>query len=125
MRGTIDHKRVAAINELVTGWMVPVFKRTDPFNGRVLNGLGPDDFQRVQAGYGCPDCLAVFKTYLAVCPACGFTRNVADDVEAPPADWVAHLEDRRNGTGPANPLASFDEFMAEVNADRDIEHRRL
>lgn len=119
----IDQQRVDAINELVVGWMEPVFKRTDPISGEILNGLAPSDFQRVRSGYGCPRCLAVFKTYLVRCPVCRFIRNIEDDIVAPPQHWVDHLKDRETyETG--KPL-TFDEFMAEVARDPDIEKQRL
>lgn len=119
----IDQQQVDAINELVVGWMEPVFKRTDPVTGHVLNGLGPSDFRRVQAGYGCPRCLAIFRTYLVSCPVCRFVRNLEEDVVAPPQHWVDHLKDRE-AVESGVPL-SFDEFMSEVLSDPDIEKQRL
>lgn len=119
----IDQQRVDAINDLVIGWMDPIFTREDPATKEVLNGLGPEDFHRVRAGYGCPKCLAVFKTYLVQCPVCRFTRNVEEDIVAPPQHWVDHLEDRKSYAD-GKPL-SFDDFMREVNADHSIEKRRL
>ena len=119
----IDQARVDAINELVIGWMEPIFVREDPVTREVLNGLGPEDFNRVRSGYGCPKCLAVFKTYLVQCPVCKFTRNIEEDIVAPPQHWVDHLADRdKIATG--TPL-SVDEFLAEVARDPNIEKQRL
>ena len=119
----IDQQRVDSINELVVGWMEPVFTREDPITGHVLNGLGPQDFHRVRSGYGCPKCLAIFRTYLVQCPVCHFVRDIEEDIVAPPQHWVDHLEDRKSYAS-GTPL-SFDDFMREVNADPDIEKRRL
>jgi hypothetical protein len=110
------------LDRLVVGWMTPVLYRDDPATGRRLNGLGPKDFQRVMAGYGCPDCLAKFATYLSKCPVCSFQRDVAADVEAPPSEWVDWLAE---DDGPAGIPLSVDEFLSEVARDPDIEQRRL
>ena len=122
-RLAIDQQQVDAINELVIGWMEPIFTREDPITKHVLNGLGPKDFQRVKSGYGCPKCLAVFKTYLVQCPVCRFQRNIEEDITSPPQEWVDHLEDRKAYA--SGKSLSFDEFMREVNSDSSIEKRRL
>lgn len=119
----IDQARVDAINELVVGWMDPIFTREDPITKQVLNGLGPEDFTRVKSGYGCPKCLAIFKTYLVQCPVCKFTRNLEEDIVAPPQHWVDHLADRARL--PEGTPVSFDDFMREINADPNIEKQRL
>ena len=105
--------------------MIPVMKRTDPVSGEVLNGLGPQDFSRVRAGHGCPKCLAKFNTYLAVCPACDYERDVMGDIQEAPQHWVDHLKDRYNEDQQGGTPISFDEFMGEVVQDSDIEHRQL
>lgn len=116
--------KVDAINQYVTGWMIPVMKRTDPSTGEVLNGLGLADFGRVKAGHGCPKCLAKFNTYMPVCPACDYARDVLSDVAETPQYWVDHLEDRANGSQGGRPLTA-DEFIAEVMADPDIEQHHI
>ena len=118
-------ERADKINALVTGWMVPVMKRTDPMTGEVLNGLGPVDFGRVRAGHGCPKCLAMFNTYLSVCPVCQYQRDVLADVQEAPQHWVDHLKDRQNEDLQGGAPVSFDEFMDDIVRDSDIEHRRL
>lgn len=106
--------------------MVPVMKRTDPYTGDVLNGLGPVDFDRVRAGHGCPKCLAIYNTYLVVCPVCDYTRDLAADIEGKaPQHWVDHLADRHAEDAEGGTPLSFDEFMGEVLKDSDIEHRQL
>lgn len=124
---SISHTtRAEQINALVVGWMVPVMKRTDPYTGDVLNGLGPVDFGRVRAGHGCPKCLAMFNTYLPVCPVCDYQRDIAADIQdKAPQHWVDHLKDRYAEDQQGGTPVSFDEFMGEVLADPDIEHRRL
>lgn len=118
---SINQERVDQINSLVVGWMVPIMKRTDPYTGDVLNGLGPEDFARVQAGYGCPKCLAMFKTYLVKCPACLYMRDVEKDVEATPDLWASHLKARHSHDTPYTRPVSADEFLAEVARDTDVE----
>ena len=120
----IDQKKIDAIDALVVGWMDPVFTREDPVTREILNGLGPEDFNRVLAGYGCPKCCAKFKTYLITCPVCSFTRNLEEDIVAPPQHWVDHLKDREEAWTGGRPLTA-DEFFAEVAKDKDIEQRRL
>lgn len=113
------------MNSLMDGFMVPIMKRTDPFTGKVLNGLGPDDFERVRSGYGCHQCLAKFKTYLVTCPACGFVRNVEQDIEGAPELWVDHLKQREAGGTPYTKPVDQKTFMDEVAKSRDIEQVRL
>ena len=105
--------------------MIPVMKRTDPVTGEVLNGLGPADFARVRQGHGCPKCLAMFNTYIPNCPVCGYERDILADIKEAPAHWVDHLKDREMEGRQGGTPVSFDEFMAEVNRDPDIEHRKL
>lgn len=116
------------INAVVKGFLIPVF-RMDPETGQKLAGLDTESFQKVAQGYACAnaDCLAEFKTYTVICPVCGYTRDIAHDLVAPPEHWVKHLEDRDAGYAPTvarNPF-SPDEFFREVAADPDVEQRRL
>lgn len=113
------------LDTLTEGFMVPVFRDRDPHTGRVRNGLGPADFNRVVAGYACPDCLAKYITYLATCPVCGYTRDISKDVEAPPDLWVDHLADRNAGRGAPAPAPSIDKLVDEIMADKDIEKTTL
>lgn len=118
--------RADELNRVVVGWMIPVMKRTDPATGEVLNGLGPADFARVRAGHGCPKCLAMFNTYIPVCPVCRYERNVMADIQdRAPQHWVDHLKDRYDEDQRGGTPVSFDEFMGEVLKDPDIEHRQL
>lgn len=73
--------------ESVKGWLVPIYSET-LVNGRQRYGLGPADYQKVLAGYACPECLADFGgIYMAACPACGHERNIEADVFAEPNYW--------------------------------------
>lgn len=109
------------LDTLIEGFMVPIMYRIDPLTGQRLNGLGPDDFRRCLAGYGCPECLAKFTTYLVTCPVCGFKRDLGVDAQAPPQLWVDHLADRAAGRGTPAPL-SIDQVIKEITEDKDVEH---
>jgi hypothetical protein len=110
------------LDTLIDGFLVPIFQQEGP-NGRMLNGLGPDDYQRCVEGYACPDCLARYRTYLATCPVCGWTRNVQNDVERPPELWVRHLEDRANPkVGVRMPTqARIEAALRDIHEDPEIE----
>jgi len=114
---------VEAINKYVVGWMQPIYWQEDPVTKRRLNGLGPKDFARVMAGYGCPECLAIFNTYLPVCPACQFRRDIQADVQNTPQHWLDHMDDLK-GEAQGTPV-SIDDFLREVAADKDIEQIKL
>lgn len=116
-------ERKRELDTLVAGWMEPVFKRTDPATGRVLNGLAPADFARVTSGYGCADCLAKFTTYLITCPVCGWTRDLAADIQDAPDYWRQHLDDRASGYAPPirRAATSIDEIMREIAADKEVD----
>ena len=105
----------------VKGFLRPVFQREDPTTGRTLNGLAPADFDKVTAGYACPECLAEFNTYTHQCPVCRYTRNLLEDVESAPAYWQQHLEDRASGYNPPVP-DSIETMLDRVANDPDVEH---
>lgn len=112
---------------LITGFMVPIYDKTDPATGKVLHGLGPADFRKVEAGYACPACLAEFATYLVTCPACGYQRDVIRDFEKAPALWQQSIDERENDRTPyfkpaRNP---FDEMMGVLQHDTDVDHVAL
>ena len=112
---------------LIKGFMVPIYDRTDPVTGRVLHGLGPEDYGKVRDGYGCPACLAEFVTYLVRCPACGWVRDVAADFAAAPGLWQQSIREREGDTTPyfkpsKNP---FDEMMGVLAEDPDVDHVAL
>jgi hypothetical protein len=114
---------VEAINKYVVGWMVPIYWQEDPITKKRLNGLGPKDFARVMDGYGCPECLAIFNTYLPVCVVCGFRRDIQADVQNAPQHWVDHLNDRQGE--PVGKPVDIDDFLREVAADKDVEQIKL
>jgi len=113
------------IDALCDGFMTPIFQELPPGGGEPLNGLGPEDFARVRHGYGCPRCLAKFKTYLVECPVCHYLRDVERDFREAPQLWIDHLNERHKGeTEKTRPL-TFDEFMAEVAKDPGVEKVKL
>lgn len=109
--------RAASIDALTEGFMTPIFvdERTD------MNGLGPADFARVRHGYGCPRCLAKYKTYLVECPVCGYLRNIEQDFAEAPGMWVDHLNERHRGDTPHTRTVTADEFLSEVARDPNVE----
>lgn len=57
-----------------------VYSEFDHETKRWRWGLGPEDFEKVRQGYGCPECLEDFNGVLLLqCPACGHARNQALD----------------------------------------------
>ena len=124
----VNTAAIDALNSVIDGFMVPIFREEDPSTGRLLNGLGPEDYRRVVDGYGCADCLAKFRVYTAACPLCGWTRNIQNDVESAPGYWLQHLEDRANpdwGVTYPTTQAKIEQALADIHADRDVEHTTL
>lgn len=125
MRSLADN--IALLDTAITGFAVPIFREEDPATGRLLNGLGPEDYQRVLDGYGCPDCLAQWNLYMAACPVCGWVRDIGRDVEKPPGYWLQHLEDRANPDwGVTTPTQEkIEQALKDIHADPDVEHTTL
>ncbi len=125
MQSTAD--RIATLDSLITGFAIPIFRREDPATGRMLNGLGPDDYRRVLDGYGCPDCLAQFKTYLAACPLCGWQRDLAKDIQTAPDYWTQHLKDRADPSfGVTFPKQEMiEQALKDIHNDPDVEHTTM
>lgn len=58
----------------------PIYAQEDLRTGRMLWGLGPEDYRKVQQGYACPKCLEDYNgVYMISCPVCGHTRDVSQD----------------------------------------------
>lgn len=73
--------------DAVKGFLIPIYSETAA-DGRQRYGLGRKDFDKVCAGYACPECLADFGSiYRIVCPACGYTRDLEQDVQPEPDYW--------------------------------------
>jgi len=123
-QSTADRRR-EEIDSLVVGFMVPIFSEVDPRTGKTVNALGPTDFHRAMSGYGCPDCLAIFRTYLVRCPVCRHQRDVFEDMRQMPEMWRQHLDDRNSGFAHnlKKPLTKFDpdEFIRSVQEDPEVE----
>lgn len=64
----------------------PVFQLWNNELGEWQWGLNPDDYMRVQSGYGCAKCLEPFEFWVAVCPVCG-QPNVAEKEVPVPSFW--------------------------------------
>ena len=78
--------RVDEINQ-AKGFMKPVYWQYGE-DGRPQYGLGPDDYFKIENGYGCPSCLADFGgVYRIVCPVCHAERNVEADFFNEPDYW--------------------------------------
>jgi predicted ATP-dependent serine protease len=104
----------------VKGWLVPIFMQTDPATGRRLNGLGPQDFNKVREGFACAECLAEFSHYTLKCPVCGWTRDLEADLSEAPQLWQDHLNERENPVDkprPMNPLVAIE----NIKKDKDVE----
>jgi hypothetical protein len=118
----VSVESVLANASLVKGFLVPIFY--DEHTSR--SALGPTDFAKVRDGYACARCLAEYTTYLVRCPVCSHERDLAADLEAPDPLQVDHLREREHTQGMDSPAPrGFDEFMADVNADPDIDHTTL
>lgn len=116
----------ALLDAAITGFAIPIFRKEDPRTGRMLNGLGPSDYQRVLDGYGCPDCLAQWAMYLAACPLCGWQRDIANDVQEAPQLWVDHLRDRNDPTAGILPTQTrIEQALKEIHEDPDVEHTTM
>jgi hypothetical protein len=99
------------LNATIKGFLVPIFSK-DLENGQRLNGLGPDDYQKVMEGYACPECLAEYVTYLVTCPVCRYQRDPTRDILDAPRIWTDHLANRENPPPPVE-ARDFDTAMAD------------
>jgi hypothetical protein len=110
---------VVANASLVKGFLIPIFY--DEHSSK--SALGREDFLKVRDGYACAKCLAEYVTYLPTCPVCGHQRDIAEDLEAPDDLHVDHLREREATEGIDSGRArTFDDFMADVKKNADIDH---
>lgn len=114
---------VIANRNLVKGFLCPIFYNE---NG-TGSALTDDDFQKVKEGYACALCLAEYVMYLARCPVCGHERDLAKDLADPDPLHGQHLIERQEteGLDVGGGAQGFDDFMLQVNANRDIDHTTL
>lgn len=120
---TVDPVRMMMLKHIV-GFLTPVYSEHLE-NGRTMHAFADrDDFQRIQDGYACGDCLSAFDTYMEVCPACGLARRDAARVDKTPEEWDQFHQEHLHGgvTGRAN---TADEAFRRVAADRDIDQAKL
>ncbi len=118
-----DTSYLSMVEGFFTADEVPFNERQD---GRWLNGFSSSEaFRRVQAGYGCGNCLAKFSCYMPVCPVCGLQRDVAADLRGDPDGWRAYYADHVNGTGDgqggATRTRTATEFIHDVMGDPNVE----
>lgn len=111
----------------VKGFLTPIFTEIAP-DGRRLNGLDAESFERVRAGFACPECLAMFSGYTITCPICKHERDVAADVQQAPDLWNEHLREReepwigaKDKPRPFNPL----EAIAAIAHDTEVDQVSL
>ncbi len=95
-------------------------------DGSDLNGFADAEaFRRVQAGYACGSCLAIFAHYMPVCPVCGLERDVAADLRGDPDGWRTYYDEHMNGTGDgqggATRTRTATEFIHDVMGDPNVE----
>lgn len=114
---------VIANKNMVKGFLVPIFYEE---NGAGA-ALTDDDFNKVKDGYACALCLAEYVTYLVTCPVCSHKRDLAKDLQDPDPLHGDHLRVRQDteGMDVGGGAKGFDEFMLEVNANRDIDHTSI
>lgn len=113
---------IIASKGLIRGFLRPIFYDEHSAS----SALTTEDFEKVRAGYACAACLAEFVMYLARCPVCGHERDVEQDLQAPDPLHVSHLRDREATEGmDVGAPRGFDEFMADVEANPDVDQIRL
>ena len=69
----------AAALDAVKGYMVPRYIDRLP-DGRRVAELYQKDIQRVEDGYGCGECLAMFDQKFRNCPSCGHLMDIHRDI---------------------------------------------
>lgn len=117
----------------VKGFITPIW-RTDPISGvKQIAGVSPEDGQKIAMGYACANvhCLAEFGVVRLKCPLCGLVRDDLGDYsqfEEPPQEWLDHLRAQRDDsrTAPiAAPTLGPEEFIRQIQADKDIDQIKL
>lgn len=114
----VTQQRVDELNQVVD-WIQPVFTRTDPHTGEQHRLITANDAAKISAGYACGECGAVYRIVMPQCAVC--REPIGLQLEPMRPEWPAHLADREQVVG-GSPVG-FDEFMAEVLADPEIEQR--
>jgi len=113
---------IIANKGLIKGFLTPIF--FDELRNDAM--LSPDDFGKVRDGYACAICLVEYVMFLPKCPVCGHQRDLAMDLRQAPKPWMDHLRERHDteGVDTGRPR-TFDDFMAEINKDKDVDHTTL
>jgi hypothetical protein len=85
----------------------PVYSRYDRTTGQYMWGLGPDDYERIRQGYGCPRCLEAFEFYTARCPVCRAEIALEREIfSEPPPYWKPSPEEQD-----VKPNKTFDDAV--------------
>lgn len=116
----------------VTGFMTPAMVENTGHG--MLNGFSdPKDVHRIEAGYGCGNCCAIFDRFMLDCPICHQATHVTRQRESAPQEWLDHVKTRHAdvqtyGPGEREPMPtpregarSVDEFLRAVGADGDVD----
>ena len=112
----IDPKRV----EGIIGFLTPHMVEATP-GGGVLNAFSdPADIDRIQKGYACGNCCAVFDGFRLDCPLCRQPTEVARRDAPAPQVWADHVREREHGDT-ATGTRSIDEFLRALAADKDVD----
>ena len=118
-----DRRDLPAGLAAVVGFLTPVYSQDLP-NGRQMHAMGSRaDFDKIETGYACGGCLAVFNTFVQVCPVCGVQRGELSNQQHP-REWDDFYSEHLNGgvTGRAN---TPHDMLARVAADKDIDQAKL
>lgn len=107
----------------VTGFLTPAFTEELP-NGRHMHAMSSrTDFDRIETGYACANCLATFASFVELCPVCGVHRGELSGQQTP-RDWDAYWLEHLNGGVTGRPNTSED-MLRRVAADSDIDQAKL
>lgn len=122
-RRTVSVDTIIENKNLVKGFLCPIFYNE---NGTGA-ALTDEDFRKVKDGYACALCLAEYVMYLVKCPVCNHKRDLEKDLQDPDPLHGDHLRARQDteGMDVGGGAKGFDEFMLEINANRDIDHVAL
>ena len=71
------------------GWLEPVYRGfTD--DGQPIGMFSEEDFEKIRAGYGCPQCWQEFTIIMVKCPVCGkdLSSNLDPSIRPVPDGWA-------------------------------------
>jgi hypothetical protein len=114
----IDLSRI----EGVIGFLTPLAQDSDE-RGRVINIFGSaDDVRRIEAGYACGNCCAIFDRFRLDCPLCLRPTHVTRQRLDPSPEIAAYYRDHVDGVDELDGRRrSADEALHGIAADPEIE----